>query len=148
MATQPPDILDAAHRGFELQATEINAARQLERLVPVVQRATGSGNINEVFSLDGRFRLVFVRCHFVGGSGAAALSISLDSTEGSAYDTHLFTMTQAGVDHDVHFRITAAELTEPSPWIFQPGDAIHVQWTNPDSGQMTWGLEVGLVLAS
>ena len=148
MATQLSDILDATRQGFELQAMEINAARALYRLVPVVQRATGSANIDEVFSLDGRFRLVFVRCHFAGGSGSAALSISLDSVEGAAYDTRLFTMTQAGVDHDVQLRIAADELAEPSAWVFQPADAIRVQWANPDSGQMTWGLEVGLVLAS
>jgi len=57
-------------------------------------------------------------------------------------------MTQAGTGQDVNFRISADEISEPSPWTFQPGDAVRIQWTNPDNGNMSWGLEVGLALAS
>jgi hypothetical protein len=109
---------------------------------------TGSGHIDATFSLDLRYRLVFVRCHFSGGTGTAAFTLSVDSTRGSAYDTKLFTITQAGVDKDVNLRLGDEEAVDPSAWTFQAGDRVWIKWTNPDSGNMAWGLEVGLALAS
>jgi len=60
----------------------------------------------------------------------------------------LYTITKAGTNRDVNFRIPADESREPSPWTFQAGDFVRIQWTNPDSGNMTWGLEVGFSVAS
>lgn len=48
----------------------------------------------------------------------------------------------------MNLRIPAEESVDPSPWTFQVGDTVRVRWTNPDSGNITWGLEVGLALAS
>ena len=132
-----------AEQNVELAETR---ARQLRSVFS--HGATGSGDMDETFSLDRKYRLVFIRCHFGGGSGTAAFKISVDSAKGSAYDTRLFTITQAGTDKDVHLRITDGEPADPSPWTFQDGDKIRIEWTNPDSGNMTWGLEVGLALAS
>jgi len=117
--------------------------RQLSEVTHVV--AAGSSDIDSSFGLDVRFRLVFVRCHFVGGSATSAMTIALDSISGASYDCFLFTILTAGPNHDVNFRIPANESEEPSPWTFQPGDRLRVQWTNP--GGTTWGLEVGLTLA-
>ena len=91
---------------------------------------------------------MYIRCHFVGTPGTAVLTLSVDSASGSAYDTRLFTITRAGTNRDVHFRLTAEESREPSPWAFQSGDRVRIEWTNPDSGNITWGLEVGLAIAS
>ena len=91
---------------------------------------------------------MFIRCHFSGGSGTNVFRLSVDSSKGSAYDTCLFKITQAGMDKDVHLRVTGADTEDPSPWTFQDGDEIRLAWTNPDSGNLTWGLEVGLALAS
>ena len=66
----------------------------------------------------------------------------------SAYDTRLFTVSLAGIDKDVNLRIAVDEMTEPSAWTFQAGDKLRAAWVNPDTGNMTWGLEVGLALAS
>jgi hypothetical protein len=148
MATGTPQIIEAAQAGFALQSAELAAARARQLLVVVTQGRAGSSDIDESFSLDRRYRLVFVRCHFVGGSGASALSLYVDSAVGAAHDARLFTMTQAGTGQDVNFRINADELAEPSPWTFQPGDAVRVEWANPDSGHMSWGIEVGFALAS
>ena len=148
MAGGTNQIVEVARLGFATQDAEVMAARAQQLLVVVPQRASGSADIDETFSLDCRFRLVFVRCHFAGGTGTSALTISVDSWEGSAYDSRLFRITQAGTNQDVNFRIGADEVTEPSPWTFQAGDTVRIQWTNPDSGNMSWGLEVGLALAS
>ena len=141
-------ILETAEAGLTQQTLELSEARARQLLAVTAKAATGSGNIDATFSLDRRFRLVFVRCHFAGGTGTAAFTISVDSTRGSAYDTKLFTITQAGVNKDVNLRIGGDDAVDPSAWTFQPGDKVWIQWTDPDSGNMTWGLEVGLALAS
>ncbi len=148
MAGSNTDILSAAQVGFAEQDSELAAARSRQMLGVESQRASGSGDINHVFSLDLRFRLVFVRCHYVGGAGASPLTISVDSGGGSAFDTRLFTLAQAGTGRDVNFRITGEEAVEPSAWTFQSGDKVRMAWVNPDGGSMSWGLEIGLALAS
>lgn len=148
MADTTSQALETALRGLAAQNAELAAARARQLLVVNTQRRSSSSDIDEAFSLDCRYRLVFVRCHFAGGAGMSAMTISVGSGAGAAYDTRLFTITQAGAGHDVNFRIGSDELFEPSPWTFQAGDAIQIQWANPDSGSMAWGLEVGLALAS
>ena len=139
-------IRRAVDSGLAIQEAELAEARQRQLLAVVTRTATGFGDLDQVFSLDRRFRLVFVRCHFTGSAGTAAFVFSLDSANGSAYDARLFTITQAGTNRDVHLRIGDGD--EPSAWTFQTGDALRLRWTNPDSGNITWGLEVGLALAS
>jgi hypothetical protein len=148
VAREISKILETAQAGLTQQTLELSEARARQLLAVTAKAATGSGNIDATFSLDRRFRLVFVRCHFAGGTGTAAFTISVDSTRGSAYDAKLFTITQAGVNKDVNLRIGGDDAVDPSAWTFQPGDKVWIKWTNPDSGNMTWGLEVGLALAS
>lgn len=148
MAREMSKILETAQAGLTQQTLELSEARARQLLAVTAKAATGSGNIDATLSLDRRFRLVFVRCHFAGGTGTAAFTISVDSTRGSAYDAKLFTITQAGVNKDVNLRIGGNDAVDPSAWTFQPGDKVWIKWTNPDSGNMTWGLEVGLALAS
>ncbi|MDO8632060.1 MAG: hypothetical protein Q7R41_16375 [Phycisphaerales bacterium] len=141
-------VIGAAEAVLAEQNTELRATRARQLLAVGAKAATGNGNIDAAFFLDVRFRLVFIRCHFAGTAGTAAIVLSLDSMQGSAYDAKLFTITRAGVGNDVNFRIPADESLDPSPWTFQVGDAVRIQWTNPDSGNITWGLEVGLAMAS
>ena len=148
MAREISKILETAQAGLTQQTLELSEARARQLLAVTAKAATGSGNIDATLSLDRRFRLVFVRCHFAGGTGTAAFTISVDSTRGSAYDAKLFTITQAGVNKDVNLRIGGSDAVDPSAWTFQPGDKVWIKWSNPDSGNMTWGLEVGLALAS
>jgi len=148
VAREMSKILETAQAGLTQQTLELSEARARQLLAVTAKAATGSGNIDATLSLDRRFRLVFVRCHFAGGTGTAAFTISVDSTRGSAYDAKLFTITQAGVNKDVNLRIGGNDAVDPSAWTFQPGDKVWIKWTNPDSGNMTWGLEVGLALAS
>jgi hypothetical protein len=148
VAREISKILETAQAGLAQQTLELSETRARQLLAVTANAATGSGNIDATFSLDRRFRLVFVRCHFAGGTGTAAFTISMDSTRGSAYDAKLFTITQAGVNKDVNLRIGGDDAVDPSAWTFQPGDKVWIKWTNPDSGNMAWGLEVGLALAS
>ena len=148
MAVNLTSVLETAEAGFAAQTEEIRAQRGEQIRSVVSKTATGSGDIDETFELDERFRLVFVRCHFVGTAGTDAFAISLDSTAGPSYDALLFTVSQAGTSTDVNLRIEPTGAGEPSPWTLQAGDKVRVQWTNPDSGNITWGLEVGPALAS
>lgn len=137
--------VDAQLDAVDLDMVEL---RRRQLLAVASRTATGTGNIAHTFKLDQRYRLVFVRCHFAGTSGTAPLAISINSANGSAYDAVLFTVTQAGVARDVNLRIGGGDADDPSSWTFQTGDAVRVDWTNPDSGNITWGLEVGLAPAS
>lgn len=148
MTTDMSPLLQAAQISFAAQEQELAATRALQRLSIVGSVATGSADINNTFSLDRAFRLVFVRCHFVGGTGTAPMTISVSSGSGTAYDTLLYTIPAGGTGMDVNFRLPAQENAEPSSWVFQVGDAVRMGWVNPDSPNMTWGLEVGLAIAS
>ena len=141
-------IIRTARDSIDLLNREMDTVRSRQLLSVVSKSTTGTADINATFSLDVRFRLVFLRSHFTGTTGTAPMILSLDSILGVAYDAELFTLTRAGINRDVHFRISSQESLDPSPWTFQVGDALRVQWTNPDSGNITWGLEVGLAVAS
>lgn len=141
-------LLSAVDSSLALLESELSEIRARQLVVIASQVATGTGDINHTFSLNGRFRLVFLRCHFTGGASTASLAISVDSVNGSTYDTTLFTISQAGPGKDAHLRIGSGDTGEPAAWTFQDGDVVRVNWTNPDSGNITWGLELGLASAS
>jgi hypothetical protein len=60
------------------------------------------------------------------------------------YDFALWTFAGMGTDGEanLNFRVPNDEL---AAWSLQLGDAITFEWTNPDSGNMRWSLDVGLV---
>ncbi len=148
MASDISKILDTAQLGFSQQESELQLLRAQQPMFVVCSTATGTGDINNLFKLDRSFRLVFIRCHYTGTSGKAMMTISLSSASGTAYDSLLYTLMRVGNGEDVNFRITSEESQPPSPWTFQAGDQLRIQWTNPDTGNITWGLEVGLAIAS
>ena len=131
------------------QRGEADLRRQADlQMTRVVQfRATGSDDMDETFSLQGPFRLIYVRCHLVGGTGTAQIDVSLDSSAGSAYDARLTFIKIVGNGFDANWFPLGGDLPMPSPWIFQAGDGCRLTWPNPDRGNMTWGLEVGLARA-
>jgi hypothetical protein len=143
----PQSIIASVIQAWQREQAELARADLIEAVRVYSQTATGTGNIDETFSLDRYFRLVYVRCRFVGGSGRSAMTLSVDSTAGSVYDATLYTIRFAGSRADVNFRLRRDETALPSAWSLQPGDAIRINWTNPDPGNTTWGLEVGLAPA-
>ncbi|MFQ5415024.1 MAG: hypothetical protein ACE5E6_11250 [Phycisphaerae bacterium] len=142
---QPIPIAEAG-----LAAIDAELARALERQRHAVytKTATGVGNVANTFQLDTKFRLVFVRCHFVGGTGQATMTISLDSAHGPGFDAQLAQVKLRGTGADVFFIPSDTGLSEPSSWTFQVGDAVRIDWPNPNPFVMTWGLEVGMAIAS
>ena len=143
----PQRLVDAANQAWRREEVELAWAELIEAVRVYAQTATGTGDIDQTFSLNKCFRLVYVRCHFAGGSGRSVLEISVDSASGSTYDAGLYTIRVAGVGADVNLRLSHQETTLPSAWSLQPGDAFRLRWTNPDPGNITWGLEVGLAPA-
>lgn len=148
MALNVSNVLGSVEAALAVQQTELAESRARQLRAVAIKTATGTADMDQTFKLNQKFRLVFIRCHFSGTSGSADLVISIDSANGSAYDTKLFTVTDAGTTKDVHLRIGAQDTGEPSAWTFQSGDSVRVQWTNPASGNITWGVEVGLAPAS
>ncbi len=141
-------IVDSAHQALTMQDEQVEALRLRQMQVVLTKTASGSGDMDKLFSLARRFRLVYVRCHFSGGIGLTPMTIELDSVAGSVYDAVLFTLVRVGVGRDVNFRISVEESADPSPWTFESGSQLRIRWTNPDSGNMTWGVSVGLANAS
>lgn len=148
MALDRATLLRTVDAQLAVQDLDAAEVRRRQLLTVVARTATGIGDIAHTFALDKKYRLVFLRCHFVGTSGTAAFAVSVDSGHGSGYDARLFTITQAGVSKDVHLRIGGGDAADPSAWTFQPGDAVRIDWESPDAGNITWGLEVGLSPAS
>ena len=144
----PSQLVQAYHHAIGSQDGALAAQSERSRQHVHTKYATGTGNINNDFSLDVAFRLVFVRCHFVAGAGSAGLTISNNSSQGSAYNTRLQVVATAGTNNDVFLIPTGDNVADPSAWSFQAGDAINIKWTNPAPGTMTWGLEVGLAIAA
>ena len=95
--------------------------------------------------VDQSFVVVFIRIHFNSGTGAADVAVNVDSDRDSSYDTLLYTLNDRGTGADANFRVLEDELMH---WVFQAGDRLVLTWTNPDSGTMVWGAEVGLIKVS
>ena len=148
MAGDISRLLSVTDAALTQQTAELAEVRAQQLISVTTKTATASANMDALLSLGVRYRLVFVRCHFSGTVGSAPMTISLDAGAGATYDARLFVVTRAGVDYDVNLRIPHEESEDPSPWTFQPGDQVRVQWTNPDPGNIAWGLQVGLAIAS
>ena len=107
--------------------------------------SSGTGNMQVSLRPGGKFVVVFVRCHFrrLSGSGTdtAALTMDLDSDLGTDFDVRLLTQSAAGVGADVHARF---DLDTLDCWTFGDADALTFNWTNPDAGEIAWGLTVGI----
>jgi hypothetical protein len=123
----------------------------------ITQAASGAGNMGDVtdetstarFSLKDRpYVLSWMRIHFGGtGSGATAdVVIKVDSRLGQAHDAVLYIVDDiaTAADDDGFVRI---ERDEYEKWVFQDGDVIVVEWTNPDTDNLTWAIEAGLAYA-
>ena len=142
------EILQAAQNGFAAQAAELATIQQRQLNHVVTKNATGSANILQSLGLDRQFRLIYVRCHFVGGTGNTPLTVWVDSAKAAAYDCELTKIIQAGTGKDVFLHVNETNLADPSPWTIDAGDAVRITWINPDTGVMSWGLECGFALAS
>ena len=106
---------------------------------------SGSGDIGFSDGLLNYFRLVFIRAHFVrvagSGTDVADFVIGVDAASEEAHNYDLYTITGAGVGADVNFRVMPAEADH---WRFKQDDVLRLAWTNPDAGDIVWGVNVGI----
>ena len=115
--------------------------------------ATGNGDIAHTFQKGNNrpFVLSTLEVHFVGGTGTADLTISRDSEHGSAYDTSMITVEGAGTTgDDVALFVTDNEIYRRYLFDVYSGsvDTLRIDWTNPDAGNMVWGIVLGLAYAT
>ena len=125
----------------------------------IFQTANGTANMGTVadktsiarFGLPNeRYVLLFIRLHARDISGSASattatVTVNVDSRNNLPYDCALYTIAGFGKSADQFLRIEPSEYTE---WTFEVDDQLVLTWTNPDSGNLGWGVEVGIARAS
>jgi len=115
------------------------------------RRYSGNGDIDlSVESpISGKFALAHIRCHFrtIGSSSptstTAQLTISLDSDAGVEWDVEIMRQNGIGIAQDLFMRWRNPE--EIAGYTFDGLDRLQFAWTNPSSGSIGWGLEIGFL---
>lgn len=99
-----------------------------------------------------RFLLLFARMHFQDRTHTATVVTAdvvisqitdLDNTSDTFHDSEFTTVRGRGLSNDMNLRLDERELLN---WIVGKRSALKFAWTNPDSGKILWGLEVGMLL--
>ncbi len=131
----------------------------------VTQRATGVGDMGDVtnevstarFGMpDGPWVLIWLKVRFTlelaGATGNAPLAMKLDHDDKTGiYDwNEVNPWPVCGLDGDnvltdIDWRIAAEEYPR---YVYQPGQQIVFEWTNPDAAKIRWTIEVGLARAA
>ncbi len=114
------------------------------------QVAAGTGDLDFTTENDtlSSFRPSAIRIHFIGGAGTGSVVVSLVSVHGEEYNVTLFTVAGRGTGADLNLVWQDKELQLPSGWLMAAGDKIRIQWTNPDPGNMQYGLRFESLLSS
>lgn len=95
-----------------------------------------------------RFVPVFIRGGFSGGTGSDTLTLKVDHRSTLIRLDHtLCTVASVGTSSASILNIRW-DMDEYPQWVLFYGDILVLEWTNPDSGTMTWGVEVGLADAT
>lgn len=94
---------------------------------------TGAAALAETLAPNTAFELIEVRIHLSGVGVAGSLTVTSDSSLGSAYDVVNYSVDLSG-DADICYTFGHKEK------MFAAGDELDFAWAN--SGEVTWGLEV------
>jgi hypothetical protein len=116
----------------------------------IKRRRSGDGDMatvtadgpNPSFTFDTPFVLTAIRAWATGGAGNADLTIyqKIAAERSGVFDKTINIMRNFGATHRFfHWRI---QVTDEHHWVFDAGDSIVPNWTNPDPGNMTWALQV------
>jgi hypothetical protein len=108
----------------------------------------GTGDIDHAYGLPADYYPVFLRVHFerITGSGTdtAELVFRADDQADGAQNHIVWRRAARGVDADVNLRF-APDWRETH--VRSGGTKLRVAWTNPDAGDIRWGLQMGLKLS-
>ena len=123
----------------------------------IILRDGGTGDMGDVTDNEnrtarfrpqdysGRFCVVWVRMHFSGsGTGTATCTMNVDSAAGDSYDVALFEWEAVGKGTDAVLRIGDTGDNQLAHYLFDAEDDVVFKWTNPDAGNITWGIEIAL----
>lgn len=97
------------------------------------RRVSGAAAMSVVISHNKPWQLSEIRLHLGAGGAASDLTVTIDSSSGSAFDTVLYTKAMSGVT-DVDYR------WNPEPRFTHKNDKVIIAYAN--AGAATWGLEV------
>ncbi len=122
--------LMAGSDGTNARALKVNADGTLNvepRVTPGTNTATGTGAIAQSYAPGYDFYLETVTVHFnIAPTTAGALTITLNATDGAAYDTLLFSIDPTtGTVKDIVYQ-------PDNPLLCKNGDAIDIAYTNTD----------------
>ena len=98
-----------------------------------IYRSSGAAAIAITVSPGEPWELEGIRVHLSAAGAAGNLTVTVDSANGSAYDTVLFTQAMAGVT-DVDHRWS------PTQKFTNKNDKVVIAYTN--TGTVTWGVEI------
>lgn len=112
----------------------------------MILHAAGTGDIDHRFKLPGtgRTRVVFCRCHFVileGSGGSAGFALAVDDFAAGSHNATLHHEAGVGTGKDINL-IFPAERRDL--YRVAPRQGYRAEWTNPDSGNVRWGLAICL----
>ncbi len=117
-------------------------------------RDTGTGDMATLadrnpaprFTMDRQFVLMGFLAWAFGGTGNATLTLhqKIPSRPDGVYDRIRRTWVTFGATSGDAFVTGRTDATDDRNWILGPGELWVPVWTNPDSGNMTWVLEVQL----
>lgn len=126
----------------------------------VVLRASGDGDMGDVTDRASvarfkhpdlkKFALVYVKVRFTGGTGNATLSMKVDDEADISefYDFLEEEWEAVGTDADKDRVDWLIPNDEYPRYVYQPGQELVFEWTNPDAQTMRWSIEVGLADAT
>jgi len=115
----------------------------------VIAAASGRQSMAASFGLAERFVLVSLRGHFSRESGTggetANLTLDVQSKRGTVHNARLATFVGVGINADLVASIPECDARKK--YMFDSGDKALLTWTSPDSDEILWGIEVGMVPA-
>jgi len=116
-------------------ATDLTAIRTALERAPTVKNATGAAALSTLTAVADTYRLTSVSLHFSSAPTTSEnVVISLDSIDGAAYDTVLYSVDPSASSATDIVYIPSGDLQ------FKAGDEILVAYSNTDT--VTYGLRI------
>jgi hypothetical protein len=95
-------------------------------------KATASGALAQSINISDAFELEEIRLHLDAAATQEDFTVTINSSDGTAYDVNLLTVSMSGTQDIVFRPIRAVPVSRK--------DVLDMAWTNTDAA--TWGLKV------